>query len=478
MSLLIASIVIISILLVIIIISFVIFYNNKSTEKDDTDEIEPPDIKPMPQQQQCIKETVTVENPNEMLNYFIDNYSEKYLYNPENTGAALVLSAYDQEAEKVIKFLPYKMYQKILKSKITTDDISVFIGQVVVSAGKIETAYGTKNPFKPLQIYHSAFFFVETTKYKANNNMVLPEDILFTIELWAPGQGFGAASCLYPVLNGKSVDILQQDVSKIIIEYPEAFGCASDGAYWDGHWDEIFYLGDTTVSVVEQFYDLSFDWLSSNWGYTAVSLVSSSCVEDEQLPNKAVLGNTCESFIQAMCLKLQKIDKSFTNLLPNLPFNDIELIGKWEKLNLQSQEVVDAINGYNATIKLILEKASETVESFDDNDQIILPKYIRKFLKKKLVNSDFTLGEDGPENKGKQSDLSNKVNLLISSVLFPALIKKLSEIGMVDQNNRPVLIVTIFNKNAFDVYKITLETPYLQSIYSTCPSMLYEKIHT
>jgi len=471
------------IILIIIALLVILFYDKKKTKKngdsaDNEDNDNEEDNTPTPIPQQCIKEAVTVEDPTSTLKKFFNNYSENYLYNPETPNAAVVLSEYDKESKKVKTVVPYNMYQKILKSKINTQKISVFIGQVVVSAGKIETAYGTKNPLKPLQIYHSALFFVETTKYNANNKVVLPEDILFTVELWAPGQGFGAASCLYPVLNGSSIDILQQDVSKIIVQYPEAFGCKSDGAYWDGHWDETFYLGDTSVSNVDKLYDLSFKWLSTNWGYSAVSLVSSSCIEDEELPKSAVLGNTCESFVQAMCLELQKLDTSFTNLLSNLPFNDVELIGKWNKLDLSLPPVVEAINKYNATIQLILEKASETKEPYGYNiNDMVLPKYARNFLKKKLINSDVTLGEDGPENRGKQNDISNKFNLALGAILIPTLIAKLAAVGMIDENGGPVLLVTLFNTNAFDVYQITLDRPYLQSIYSTCPPMLYESIH-
>ena len=478
-------ILIIMIILITIAALVILFYNKKKTKKDgnteedqNNEDDKEDDNTPTFIPEQCIKEAVTVEDPSIMLKKFFDNYSENYLYNPETPNAAVVLSEYDPESKKVKTVVPYNMYQKILKSKISSEKISVFIGQVVVSAGKIETPYGTKNPLKPLQIFHSALFFVETTKYIANEKVVLPEDILFTVELWAPGQGFGAASCLYPILNGSSIDILQQDVSKIIVQYPEAFGCKSDGAYWDGHWDETFYLGDTSVSTVEQLYDISFTWLSTNWGYTAVSLVSSSCIEDKELPTNAVLGNTCESFVQAMCIELQKLDKTFTNLLSNLPFNDVELIGTWNKLDLSLPPVVEAINKYNATIQLILEKASETKEQYDYNDiEMVLPKYAQNFLKKKLVNSDVTLGEDGPENRGKQNDISNKVNLALGAILIPMLIAKLAAVGMVDENGKPVLLISTFNTNAFDVYQITLERPYLQSIYSTCPSMLYEKIH-
>jgi hypothetical protein len=177
-----------------------------------------------------------------------------------------------------------------------------------------------------------------------------------------------------------------------------------------------------------------------------------------------------------MCIELEKLDTSFTNLLSNLPFNDVELIGEWEKLELSTPQVIDAINSYNKTIQLILAKASETREPFNynDNEQLVLPKYAQDFLKKKQV---LTLGENGSENKGKQNKIGNKVNLMIGSVLMPLIIKKLAAIGMVDENNNPVLIVTIFNSNKFDVYKIILESPYLQSIYSTCPPMLYEQIH-
>ena len=468
--------VIIIILIIFIVFTIlVMFYNNKTTKNDENTHEGNTSI-PIPQK--CTKEVVTVQDPSIMLKKFFDNYSENYLYNPETTGAAVILCEYDPESKKVKKVVPYNMYQKILKSKISSEKISVFIGQVVVSAGKIETAYGTKNPLKPLQIFHSALFFVETTKYEANDKVVLPQDILFTIELWAKGQGLGSASCLYPILNSDVIDINNQDVSKIIVQYPEAFGCESDGGYWDGHWDEIFYMGDTTVAIVDQLYDLSFKWLSTNWGYTGVSLVSSSCIEDKELPTNAVLGNTCESFIQAMCVELQKLDKSFTNLLSNLPFNDVELIGKWSKLNLSSPQVVEAINKYNEMIHLILEKASETKEPYDYNDiDIVLPTYAQNFLKKKLVNSELTLGEDGPENRGKQNDISNKFNLVLGAILIPMLIAKLAMLGMLDESDRPVLFISIFNTNAFDVYQITLERPYLQSIYSTCPSMLYEKLH-
>ena len=478
--------IVISLIIFIIIISVALFYSNKkntqvnNVQEEEEEQIEDDD--PLT----CTKETITVENPSIMLKQFFDNnYSEKYLFDPTSTGGGLVLSEYDLDEGAVIEVVPYKMFQKILKSKINTDGITVFVGQVALSAGKIETAKGEKNPLKAIQVFHSALFFVETSKYKANGNIVLPEHILFSLELWAPGQGLGAASCLYPVLTEEGkVDILNQDVCKIIVQYPEAFGCKDTGGYWDGHWNEMFYIGDTSVSVIEKLYQESFEWLSKNWGYSALSLVSSPCIEEENiiLPSNAVLGNTCESFIEAMCLVLEKLDKAnFKNLLSNLPFNDVELIGTWMKLPLEMTGVPQLVSAYNTKVQLIL-NATKKKDSLDfDAGGIPIPKDIRDLLKRQRGgDSDVVmLGENGPENRGKQNRISNQTNMMISSVLIPTLIKKLSKIGMVEDGNLS-LLVTIFNSETteFDVYKVTLEHPYLQNMYSVCPSMLYKEIHS
>jgi hypothetical protein len=164
-----------------------------------------------------------------------------------------------------------------------------------------------------------------------------------------------------------------------------------------------------------------------------------------------MLGNTCDSFAQGMILAMKNNDRSFRGMLSDCPWNEIELFGTFAKVDLNSFSEHAALSAYLVKLETAMDNLSKlmdnkTKENFD-------------------FNFDFL--------KSKDNNLLSKfvLNTLVGKTLFPEIIK----LALLETDKNPYIYMTSFQNGQFDVYKITLSTPYLQSIYSICPGILYEK---
>lgn len=376
----------------------------------------------------CKKRVSQIGKCNSILKSFFEDegfdYSEKYIDNPTSVLPGLVLAHYDHQEKKVVSVLPIKMYNKILYQKLSTStDPSLEIAIFVVNF-----PLGQKKSSDILNIYHSALIFVEKSKYTDN---FLTKDILFCLELWGRGGGkLGLASCMYPVIESNKIDINSQTLNKIIVEFPEAFGCENDGNFWGGSFKNTTYMGSTSVLNIENLYDLSIKWLEKNWGYTAVSLVSSLCAY--KMPSKAIIGTTCDSFIQSMCTELERIDPvNFKRSIMKVKWNDVQIVGSWEKVDLRSKKTINSIKKYLSQVDMIYK--TNTKENFE------------------LIS------------------FPNVLSILTGNMFLHKIVNFMKK--YIFQNE---IYIASFNKNTFDVYKVNITYPYIKNIYSLCPGFMYK----
>jgi hypothetical protein len=389
----------------------------------------------------CESMKANIGNCNNMIKKFFEDEGIKYLKNysddPDSAQPGILVAEYDYIKGKVVPVIPPEIYSKILNSKLSNKNdknlgISVFVAQTPIFSNKIADV---------LQIYHTALVFVETSKYNEETG-VFPEDILFCLELLVqtvPINPLGLATCLYPKIKDGKVDISYQSLSKIVIEYPEAFGCKADGGYWDKRYKFITHVGNTTKSVIEGLYGESIKWFQNNWAYVATTLVSQPCYGNI-VPENSLFGITCGTFVQAMCaLLVHNYPENFSGLFEKVAWNDTELIGEWEKVDLTSKKNVIDINIYIDTIDKVL-------KSIADNNKTTLSNY------------------------DKENTAASKyiLNSIVGSIIFPKVIK------FILKTENPYMYVTGFEDNTYNVYKITLSPPYLQSVFDICPGLMYK----
>jgi len=408
----------------------------------------------------CDKHLAPIGENNNILKKFFEDenvqFNYGYLDDITSVLPGLVVADYDIKNKSVRKILPYNIYQKIVREKLVNKmnpNISIFVADIPI---------GQSTLTKDFQIYHSCLFFVESSKVN-NNKDLLPEDILFSLELWGRGGELAASipSSLYPrIINGE-VDLSHQTLNKVVIEYPEAFGCSSDGGFWKGSWQHPTFLGDTSLTNIDKLYDISIAWLSKNYMYTYFSLVSEPCSNDKVVPSSFIMGTTCQSYGQGMCLELEKLDPgNFSNLLEKISWNDPELIGSWEKINLQDPKQIQLLNTY--------------LTSIDENIQVI--NKLLNLFKHKKENFEFNFSSD--DKKPEENNFYSKyiLNLFIASIVIPLIIKFAVD-KSIYLNQPPYVYVVGFVEGSANVYKVTLKSPYLQSIYSLCPGLMYRKSH-
>jgi len=436
---------------------------------------------------------------NTFLTDFFDGVvDESYLWGPLYNQAALVIAEY--RGNKVVPVLPFKYFQKVLNAKLNIKmkdkllgypKLSVFVGQKAIMSTEMKTKIGLFNPLTPLQVYHSGLFFVEASKYEDSRPNVKPQDILFCLELWGEGKGkLAAGSCMYPDENKDS-----QDKNKIVIEYPEAFGCEADGGYWKDSWDETWYLGDAEYKDIEKLYNASINWLTHNWGYTGVTLISQPCDVDKIhheidtfSETDAVLSSTCSSYIQAMCIFLENnTNGSLTNLLSKVPWTDMQLvIDKVDVVDLESPAVKKDIADYIQKLNKLF-----GVEENVKNDNLTFNPFNKfnpfenpfsNFMKniKQKIHDHFNVPDE------KQNLLSKSVfNVLLGSFIIPMVVYfMLNEFHF----GAPYLYISSFDNtydNTFvdkdaEIGRFILRKVYLKlpssfkNVYSTCPGFLYE----
>jgi len=353
-----------------------------------------------------------------------------YLDDPNSTYTAFNIAKYDFKQEKVISNLPYNFYKKILYQKLSTKNdpntlISVIIAQSVIQLKNIPES--AKDIQKALYAYHTSILFVESSKYKQNNNKLDNKDILFSLELWAEGgnQVLGLASCLYPYISNGKVDKYSQSYSVINIQYPEAFGCTNDGSYWN--YDNLFYIGETKASNIEKLYDHSVQWLSNNWGYIGGAIVNSEC--SSAIPNNPIIANTCDSYGQSVCLFLDKIDpNNFKDSITKLPWTDMEIIGEYTKIDLSDVNFIKIFDNYK-------EQINKIIYSLIPNKNNIIDYF-----------------DNLSKNYGNINNIINDLAKQMSTIYTCS-----------------------FNGKDFDLYSIKLTFPYVRNVYSTCPGLMYKK---
>ena len=392
----------------------------------------------------CKSMKANIGTCNTMIKKFFEDegvtFLENYLDDPPSSQPGILVAEYDFTKGKVVPVIPIEIYNKILNSKLRNknDDnvgISVFVGQGPIFESDVADA---------LQIYHTALVFVETSKYDPDEEISL-KNILFCMELLVQTglSPVGMASCLYPKVKDNKLDISYQSVSKIVIEFPEAFGCIADGGYWENRYKYINHVGDTTKSVVKSLYNESIKWFGNNWAYVATTLVSEPCY-GTNIPQNVLMGITCGTFVQAMCALLyNKYPDKFEGLFDKIAWNDSELVGEWERVDLTNDENVKAIGKYMVEL-------NKTIKQINDGTLIL-----------NSLNNEYV-----KENTGKSKYI---LNVQIGSVMFPKIIKSIVK------SDEPYMYVTGFENGVYNVYKIKISPPYLQSVFDICPGLMYDQ---
>ena len=128
---------------------------------------------------------------NNIINKFFKDenidYSDKYLDNADYIYPAFIVSQYNVKTNQSELVLPYKIYQKILNSKLKNKNssICVFVGQYGLLGDQTKLPFGNNIKLTTLlHLYHSALFFVEMKDDKIPDPQKNPQDILFSLELW------------------------------------------------------------------------------------------------------------------------------------------------------------------------------------------------------------------------------------------------------------------------------------------------------
>ena len=365
-------------------------------------------------------------------------YSDKYLDNPNKTYPAFIVSQYNKELQKSELVLPYKIYQKILNSKLKNKNssICVFIGQSGLYDNKLASL---------LHLYHSALFFVEMTDDKIPDPQKNPQDILFSLELWAEDGRETIASNFFPLYkeeNNKYIaDKDAQSISKIIIQYPEAFGCKNDGSYWK-FFDTVYYVGNVSNSSMESLYFFSNFFISRYWGYSLITLSSIACDNINQFPDSFIPSITCDTYAQYMCLVLEIVDTDFKkyNNYKNISWNDTEIIGEYSEVDLNNPNELNDLQIYNSEINQFLQENTKQNFTVSQGENNMLSKII--------------LNKIGPE-------------------FFQLMIRYITK--NVNMKKQPCMYISLFNNGMFKIYKVILEYPYIQSIYGVCPGEMFKK---
>jgi len=450
-------IVIILIILVLLIILFLYQLNSNNSNNSNN-------LKNLSEESNCLKEeeindikpcqkgiSLRGKCNNIIKKFFKDEnieYSDKYLDNADYTYPAFILSQYNKELKKSELVLPYKIYQKILNSKLKNKNssICVFIGQSGLLGDQTKLPFGDDIRLTTLlQLYHSALFFVEMTDDKIPDPQKNLQDILFSIELWGEGGRHTIMSNLFPSYKKENnkyiVDNDAQSINRIIIQYPEAFGCKNDGSYWK-FFDTVYYAGNVSNLSMESLYFFSNFFISRYWGYSGLTLSSMPCDNINQLPNSFMPSITCDTFAQYMCVVLEIVDSNFRkyNNYKNISWNDIEIIGKYSEVDLNNPNEL--------------------------NDLQIYIDEINEFIKEN-TKQKFTVSQ------GENNILSKIIINKIGSEFFQLMIRYITK--NVDIRKDPCMYISLFHNGMFKIYKIILEYPYIQSIYGVCPGKMFKK---
>lgn len=442
------------IIIIIILTILVIVFLNKSTLKNLTQSMK---------ESNCSKEDIINDikscqtgislkgRCNNIINKFFKDenidYSDKYLDNAYYTYPAFIVSQYNVKTNQSELVLPYKMYQKILNSKLKNKNssICVFVGQSGLELGKTKTPFGDIKLSNLFQLYHSSLFFVEMTDDKIPDPQKNPQDVLFTIELWGEGGRETILSNFFPLYkkeNDKYIaDKDVQSLNKIIIQFPEAFGCKNDGSYWNNMWQNIEYLGNISKLSIESLYFFSNFFISRYWGYSVSTLTSIPCDNINQLPDSTIPCITCDTFVQYMCTVLEIVDSNFRkyNNYKNVSWNDLEIIGKYSEVDLNNPNELNDLQIYNSEIDAFL---------------------------KENTKQKFTVSPG-------QNMLSKIIINKIGAEFFQLMIRYITK--NVNIKTEPCMYMSLFHNGTYKIYKILLEYPYVQSIYDVCPGKMFKK---
>ncbi len=375
-------------------------------------------------------------------------YSDKYLDKPDYIYPAFIVSQYNLDLQKSELVLPYKIYQKILNSKLKNKNssICVFVGQVGLLGDQTKLPFGDDIRLTTLlQLYHSSLFFVEMTDNKIPDPQKNPQDILFSLELWGEGGRESIMSNFFPLYkkeNNKYIaDKDAQSISKIILQYPEAFGCKNDGSYWK-FFDTVYYAGNVSNLSMELLYFFSNFFISRYWGYSGLTLSSMPCDNINQLPNSFIQSITCDTYAQYICSILEIVDSNFKkyNNYKNISWNDVEIIGKYSEVDLNNPNELNDLQIYNNEIN----------------------EFLQENTKQKFTVS-----------QGENNMLSKIIINKLGAEFFQLMIRYITK--NVDIKKEPCMYISLFHNGMFKIYKVILEYPYIQSIYGVCPGEMFKK---
>jgi hypothetical protein len=213
-----------------------------------------------------------------------------------------------------------------------------------------------------------------------------------------------------------------------------------------------------------------------------------------------------------MCVALQSLDpKNFQNLMTKAAWLDLQIIGKWEKVNLNNKQSFNDINEYFANITQALSLLNFDKDKYIENlKKQMCASFPYKFLpqcKKQNLTTlkmpdwkmpDWKMPElphweipefhlpqiwDDPEFKFIWSQVTKNnlasefvFNIVLGTILYPFLIKV-----MIDKTlpfnpfKAPFVYNAFFTGEKYEIYRIEMKKPYIQSKYSICSGLMYEK---
>ena len=397
---------------------------------------------------------------NNIINKFFKDenidYSDKYLDNADYIYPAFIVSQYNVKTNQSELVLPYKIYQKILNSKLKNKNssICVFVGQYGLLGDQTKLPFGNNIKLTTLlHLYHSALFFVEMKDDKIPDPQKNPQDILFSLELWGEGGRETIMSNFFPLYKKENnkyiVDIDAQTINRIIIQYPEAFGCKNDGSYWNKYWDNIEYLGNVSKLSMDSLYFFSNFFISRYWGYSGLTLSSMPCDNINQLPNSFIPCITCDTYAQYMCIVLEIVDSNFRkyNNYKNISWNDMEIIGEYCEVDLNNPNELNDLQIYNSEINQFLQENTK---------------------------QKFTVSQEQKFTVSPGQNMLSKIILnKIGAEFFQLMIRYITK--NVNIKKEPCMYLSLFHNGIFKIYKIILEYPYIQSIYDVCPGEMFKK---
>jgi len=351
-----------------------------------------------------------------------NNYWKDYFIN--NKG-------FSSENAFLVSKTPSKYFKRLINNCSYNKKIKCYLAQSLLSMIPSNPLINSSN----IHLFHSGILFVKDDGKK--ENIINPEDILCSLELWASGDSL--IGCLLPTIDDNGI-ILDDKRFDIIMQAPQALGC-SPKDYWKDHFNTHYYLGTTTSDILEKLYISSSKYNSDT--YILTSLIKSKmCSSEKDYLSRNIIstsssdyihGFTCDRYCIEVIKYLCKHDPcNFNvNIFNNLNFNDFQIIYK----NIEILDESDIINSKN-----------------------LINEYTSK-LSNSLINKTFT--NQGDTHLINYDNVLNKLFRIFFPLFFHYIFKN---------SNTMYTIVTIDNQ--IRIAKVEVEYPFIQGVYGSCSGLL------